>query len=278
MTSNSHSLSFNLKASQLEDFIINYYQVVRSSSSAIDYIIVSLLWYNYHCEDMENGMKINEIKEFLRKIGLINYDDYRNNKIDQIINQNEGKLWSYDPTKQRYSIKLIDKYNLNKTFSSYIDVKPTIKIPEYLIKQLTINDNSPLNRVLPQLINEANQTYAAELFNSCSLLCRRILEIILIRALIDQGSEQDIIDNNSNGDRYQRFSVLINKAKNRNYMALHKKTKACLEIVKDVGNLAAHSDYRCVDKKQIDKFKDDIHHTVLDILDQTTIQYSEQET
>lgn len=118
--------------------------------------------------------------------------------------------------------------------------------PDLSESEEILSDDSLLPEVLfkeagrQYLINAAQQINAAyenHLFDACSLMMRRLLEILLIHCFEAKGIEGRVKDDEGN---YQKLKTLINKAKTFSEIPLSNDAKKDIDSFRELGNLSAH--------------------------------------
>jgi len=90
---------------------------------------------------------------------------------------------------------------------------------------------------------QINAAYENNLFDACSLMMRRLLEILLIHCFEAKGIEDRAKDEEGN---YQNLKMLINKAKTFSEISLSNDVKKDIDSFRELGNLSAHRvKYNC---------------------------------
>lgn len=115
-----------------------------------------------------------------------------------------------------------------------------------------LSDDSILPEILLQetgrpylikLAQQINSAYEHNLFDACSLMMRRLLEVLLIHCFEHVNIEDDVKDSDGN---YQNLKTLINKAGSRVEIAISNDVKKDMDKFRELGNLAAHRvKYNC---------------------------------
>lgn len=144
-----------------------------------------------------------------------------------------------------FRIKKSADDKLSERFGGYADLS---KSP---VKDLVISDSIGLGgrRPLDVIRREANGTYERGFYNSAAVMCRRIVEMLLIEALEKHAAGQAIRDGN---DNLLGFADLIAVAKSGKFIKLSRSAPAGLEKVKELGDAAAHHRHFVASKKDVD--------------------------
>lgn len=96
---------------------------------------------------------------------------------------------------------------------------------------------------LIKLAQQINACYENNLFDACSLMMRRLLEVLLIHAFENVGIDDDVKDAEGN---YQNLKTLINKAISRPEVNISSDVKKDIDKFRELGNLSAHRvKYNC---------------------------------
>ncbi|WP_019340239.1 DUF4145 domain-containing protein [Stutzerimonas stutzeri] len=127
-----------------------------------------------------------------------------------------------------------------------------LEIPDITDIEEIISDDSILPEILftntkrPYLIKIAqqiNSCYENNLFDACSLMMRRLLEILLIHCFEETGLGEQAKDQEGN---YNNLKTLINKATSRKEIGLSPESKKEIDSYRELGNLSAHRiKYNC---------------------------------
>lgn len=109
-------------------------------------------------------------------------------------------------------------------------------LPEILLKE----SRRPY---LIKLAQQINSSYENNLFDACSLMMRRLLEVLLIHCFESAGIESDVKDDDGN---YKNLKTLINTAISRPEIKISNDVKKDMDKFRELGNLSAHRvKYNC---------------------------------
>ena len=135
--------------------------------------------------------------------------------------------------------------------------------PDVSESEEILSDDSILPEILLQetkrpylikLAQQINSSYEHNLFDACSLMMRRLLEVLLIHCFEHENIEADVKDSEGN---YQNLKTLINKASSRTEIEISNDVKKDMDKFRELGNLSAHRvKYNCR--------RDDIRKTKLE--------------
>lgn len=102
---------------------------------------------------------------------------------------------------------------------------------------------------LLSLIRQVNSAYENNIFDGCTVLMRRLLEILLILSYEEYGVESLIKDGSGH---YKMLNPIIDDAKTNSTLSLSRNTKESLDTFRKLGNFSAHKIYYNAKKKSID--------------------------
>lgn len=115
---------------------------------------------------------------------------------------------------------------------------------------------------LNKLVMQANKCYEENCYDACATMLRRILEILLIKSYEKLGIENLIKDTNGN---YYLLERICNDAKNNTILSLSR-IKNKLDVLRNIGNYAAHRITYNTTKKDIDDIKIDLRVLLEELL------------
>jgi hypothetical protein len=96
---------------------------------------------------------------------------------------------------------------------------------------------------IEQLGKQINAAYENNIFDGCSVLMRRLVEILLIHSY-DYTSQENLI--RESNDKFKDLQFIIADAKSNKKLRLSKGTKDCLDEFRILGNFSAHKiEYNC---------------------------------
>jgi len=109
-------------------------------------------------------------------------------------------------------------------------------LPEILLKET----NRPY---LIRLAQQINSAYENNLFDACSLMMRRLLEVLLIHCFESAGIDDAVKDDDGN---FKNLKTLINMAISRVEINISNDVKKDIDKFRELGNLSAHRvKYNC---------------------------------
>ncbi len=115
---------------------------------------------------------------------------------------------------------------------------------------------------LEAMRREINGAYEYGFYNSCAVMCRRLLETLLIDAIDRAGNLQMIVDGQGH---LMALSDIIAKVKGARIVRLSRPTPNLLDRAKQTGDQAAHSRYYTASKQDIDDLNPALRSVVTEL-------------
>ncbi|MBQ7104505.1 MAG: DUF4145 domain-containing protein [Bacilli bacterium] len=150
-------------------------------------------------------------------------------------------------------------HNELKTLNQYFESEE-VEVVE--MELLEMNIFCGHTNYLNKLVLQANKCYEEKCYDACATMLRRILEILLIKSYEELGIEQNIKDSNGN---YFLLEKICNDAKTNTSLNLSR-IKNKLDILRNIGNYAAHRITYNTTKKDIDEIKVDLRVILEELL------------
>jgi hypothetical protein len=108
---------------------------------------------------------------------------------------------------------------------------------------------------LEDIVFQLNASYDYTLFDCCAVMCRRLVEILIIEVYEANGRQSDIQDGNGN---YLMFLGLRTKIDSDSAFHLSRNARSGLQSAKRLGDLSAHNPRYTARKNDIDRERDDL--------------------
>jgi len=113
-----------------------------------------------------------------------------------------------------------------------------------------------------RLAHQINGCCDSGFYDGCAVLCRRLVESLLIDTFEKAGCGSAI---ERNGE-FVGLDEILKQAKSGQYIKLSRGTPKLLEKVKDVGDTAAHSQYHITAEQDIAEFRAGFRKAVSELL------------
>lgn len=213
---------------------------------------VAVLWFQ--CLNNENkGLSIKEASQYIEQAGCAKQNVTNIKRFfrrDMRVIKGTGDTFLISP---KASAKLNEKY------LHLINVKPLVKCDAVIPMDLFENAKGYIKKVVLQL----NISYQHSLFDCCAVMCRRLLETLIIETYEALNRTDEIKNQN---DHYLMLSDLSNYIQNDNKIDLGRNTIKGLKNFKKLGDLSAHNRRFNARKTDIDQIKSDLRISCEELL------------
>jgi hypothetical protein len=133
------------------------------------------------------------------------------------------------------------KYSNLKTKFPDLSDSEEINSDDSLLPEILLHESK--RQYLIKIAQQINSAYENNLFDACSLMMRRLLEILIIQCFEAENIPDQIKDEEGN---YQNLKTLINKIKSKPEIKLSPEAKKEIDTFRELGNLSAHRiKYNC---------------------------------
>lgn len=200
---------------------------------------IALIWFAGF-KDHLNPLDINEITNLFEAAG---YPKQNRARLKASISKDKRTTKTKD---DRYRINVKSRTKLDEKYIPYVDFVP-IKISNSVLPtEIYKSSRSYIERVVKQI----NASYDAGLYDCCAVMCRRLLETLIIEVYESLGEADKL--KSKDGD-FQMFSGLKSVIENDSNITLSRNTKQGLSDLKKLGDLSAHSRRFNARKNDIDR-------------------------
>jgi len=149
--------------------------------------------------------------------------------------------------KGTFKLKLASRAALTNRYSLFLK-RPMPKIENHILE---VDDFKGKRPYLEALVVQINGTYQLGFYDGCIVLCRRIIETLLIESFEQNNKAAAIKKNNE----YLQLSDIIGIARSGQYIKLARGTPDALEEIKKAGDAGAHSRTYITKQKDVDDLK-----------------------
>lgn len=227
----------------------------------------AIVWFRFHCKDVDRkGLDTVELAKLMDLHHLCNRDEALR-KVNDLVRGSQFVV--LDGGQGGLVMKYRNRDSLDSKYGPLLDLPPEIAVSNDLIFPVEIDNGGSFAPLFRELVRQANICYEYDLPDACAVLCRRLVEVLLIKSFVAHNQLIAITD--KNGD-VRGLGTIIGKAKSGDYISLHKDTKKLLEYVYNSGNNAAHSEFYMLKKKDTDRFEPLMDKALTDLLDQAKIK------
>lgn len=226
-------------------------RISETKISTIDRAVAVLWFHGLHND--KSGLSIKEVCQNIEQAGCAkqNVTVMKNLfRRDVRVIKGAGETYLLRP---EASAKLDEKY------SSLIKAKPLIKCDAVLPTDLFENAKGYLKKVVLQL----NASYLYSLFDCCAVMCRRLLETLMIETYEALNRADEIKDHDGHYLMFSGLSDYMTKDKN---IHLGRNTIKGLKNFKRLGDLSAHNRRFNARKSDIDQITSDLRISCEELL------------
>lgn len=132
-----------------------------------------------------------------------------------------------------YRIRADSRHSLSDAYSQFLDYRPIPRSNSVLPAEMFDGTRGYIEKVVAQL----NASFQANLFDCCAVMCRRLLETLIIEVYESKGWSDDV--KNSDG-RFMMFSGLLAKIEAERRFNIGRNTLEGLKAFKRLGDQSAH--------------------------------------
>lgn len=219
-----------------------------NASKKIDFFAYFLL-----IELKSNGFTVKEITDCFDNLHLEPYS----NISSYLGNNSKGKSKKYLKKNGSYFLERTYKENLDSGFGK-IPIPKAID-SKYLPFEIFSNTRGYITKLAEQTIN----SYDLELYDACSVLTRKLVEILIIESFERHNIENLIKKPDSS---FYYLSDLITELLKEPKWNLGRNTKQSLPKIKKNGDLSAHNRRYIARKPDLDKLKDDLRIVIGELI------------
>lgn len=162
-----------------------------------------------------------------------------------------------------FQVDLRKLNQLDEKYSDFFDIKK-VEVSDAVIP----NEWVAGTRVyLEQMVHQINGSFDAGFYDCCAILCRRIMESLLIEIYISQKRHQEI----QNTGVFLSLEKIINHAISDSTLTLGRNTPKTMMEIKQLGDTAAHDRVYITHKTDITAIRARLRRVIQDLLHATGI-------
>jgi hypothetical protein len=176
--------------------------------------------------------------------------------------------------KSKYTIKGRQR----NTFQ--LDIRKIPELDKEYNKFLKIKTHKPDDNIIPfdwvkgtrlyleKLVNQINSTYEFGLYDCCAVMCRRLMESLIIEVYISSKRQHEI----QNNKRFHMLEKLITYICADKNVTLGRNSPRAMQATKDIGDTAAHDRTYVTEQVDIDDIKSKYRRLIQELLTLSKIQ------
>lgn len=215
---------------------------------------VALLWCADHfCLGVEKPAR--ELAEELHDTGLTGRVNV--SRLARNLSKSRSTVRGKRP--ETFKIALVRRLKLDERYRSLLKRRsPTVSdalLPDDVVKGT--------RQYLEDLARQVNGCYDYGFYDGCAVMCRRMVETLLISAFEKAGHLAAIEDSNGN---LVGLDEMIKVARSGKFIRLGRTSGGTLEKVKEIGHTAAHDRYHIARDQDIAEFRSGFRKVVSELL------------
>lgn len=226
-------------------------KISEARISRVDRAVAILWFHGLHNEN--SGLTAGEVCRSVEEAGCArqNVTVMRNLfRRDKRVIKGTGKTYVLSPEAAG---------ELDQEYCSVLNVTPVIECDAVLAMELFENARGYIKKVVLQL----NASYHYSLFDCCAVMCRRLLETLIIEVYEELDRADEIKDD---GGCFLMFSALSDQIHKDGIVHLGRNTVNALKDFKRLGGLSAHNRRFNARKSDIDQIKNGLRISCEELL------------
>jgi len=120
---------------------------------------------------------------------------------------------------------------------------------------------------LEKLVYQIDASYEAGLYDACAVLCRRLMESLIIEIFISKGLHHEI----KNNGVFLMLDGLISRVRNHKSIVLARNSSKTMDVIKQTGDTAAHDRTYITPRQDIDEWKSAYRRLIQDLMTAASI-------
>ena len=217
---------------------------LASSSPSANERAVALLWFLTDFGQAES-VSSNDICKIIEGSG---FGKQNNTRTREALNR-DRKVVKHNNNGYRIHPNHIE--SLREKYYSFTGARPVPKSDSVLPHELFESAHGYTIKIVAQL----NAAYEYSLFDCCAVMCRRLLETLIIESYEVAGIANTLKANDGN---FMMFSGLLGGIERDNTLGLSRNCIKGLKDFKKLGDLSAHNRRFNARQNDIDRIRDDI--------------------
>lgn len=220
---------------EIKDFSLGISQLDYSEAD----MAVALLWYLQHVEGEAEASSATLAKMLhdLSLRGRVNVS-----RLARYLRDHPHTMRGSAP--DRFKIKLSSMPKVSTIHEAFLKT-PKPKVAEHVVDRAEF---ASARKYLLAMIDQINGCYQFTFYDGCAVMCRRLMETLLIEAFEHKGHGDKI----KAGGEYVGLGDIIARAQSGNYFKLQRGSAAVMEAIKEMGDTAAHSRTYITKQQDID--------------------------
>lgn len=224
---------------EIDEFLLS---LEHSTLKTMDKAIALLWWMGR--DDPQAGATARELCAIIERNG---YAQQNYSRLDAQLETRKSYVSKF-PKTNVWRVHPRGRLRLDETYGDYVLPKPPKATDSVLPRQLFENTRGYIEKVVRQI----NGSYDAELYDCCAVMCRRLLETLIIEVYEHAGRATDIKTSNAH---FFMFADLLRTIKGDTAFNISRNGLKGLEDFKALGDLSAHNRRFNAQKADIDNIR-----------------------
>lgn len=216
-------------------------------------VAVSILWF----KDQESSGTEETAAELARMMNAVALSSSVNvTRLAQQLKRHPDTVSGSSKTK--FKIRLSSKPALTEKLERLLTKKPVKVHHDFLPESQTAGTRRYLTRLAWQL----NGSYEHSFYDGCAVICRRMVESLLIEAFETAGKGSAIKD----ASGYKGLGDIIDTAKSGHHIKLSRNCPRALDRIKSIGDTAAHDRAYITSQQDMDDISLEFRRVISELL------------
>ena len=213
---------------------------------------IALLWYYRKTQEFEERTPL-ELSADLHELGFP-----KPNITQFTTSLRKSRYTIKGKRKGTFQVDLRKLVELDGQYNELLEVKE-VEVTDSVLPSDCV---SGTRAYLEKLVHQINGTYDFGFFDACTILCRRLMESLIVEIYIKEGRHSEI----QNNGIFFMLDRLISTIRADKSIVLGRKAPKTMEDVKQAGDTAAHDRIYITKQIDIDDFKSGYRRLIEELL------------
>lgn len=218
---------------------------------------IAFLWYYRQTQEYEERTA-SELANDLRDEGFPKPNVSRLHE-----SLSRSRLTIKGRRKKTFQVDVRKLPNLNEKYGEHLKIIK-VEVSDAVIPNEWVIGTRPY---LERLVHQINGSYDAGFYDCCAVLCRRLMESLLVEIYISQKRHHEI----QNNGMFIPLEKIINYAKSDNALVLGRNTPKTMIEVKQLGDTAAHDRTYITHQTDITDIKSKLRRVIRELMSTANI-------
>lgn len=208
--------------------------------SHLDRAVALLWWYDLYADG-----SLRSAKELVKDLETAGYGKQNPSRLNaQLVKSN----FTRKGPNGNFGIKITARIALTESYKPYVNYVPVPETDSVLPLDLFDNTRGYIENVVRQI----NASYDSGLYDCCAVMCRRLLETLIIETYESKGWADELKNGEGN---FRMFSHMLSHIEREKRFSLGRNSIKGLKDFKRLGDLSAHDRRFNARKPDIDSVK-----------------------